>query len=61
MSIADYEVEMEDIEDFCNAHYQYYLRVRGCAGCANDEADRQHDGHLTDDKARRLARKGLSI
>ena len=43
MSIADYEIEMEDTEDFCNAHYQYYLRVRGCAGCANDEADRQHD------------------
>ena len=44
MSIADHEIEEPvDIEDWCTTHECYYRRDYHCAGCANDEADRQYD------------------
>lgn len=43
MGVAFHEEEpVDEWEDFCNVHGTYYLHSVGCAGCACDEADRQH-------------------
>lgn len=44
MSIQDFDIEpVDEWQDFCNVHGEYYGSKDGCQECKDMEAERQHD------------------
>lgn len=44
MSVAFHEEEpVDEWENFCSIHAQYYRVGLACGGCMEDELDRRHD------------------